>query len=142
MVNPLIVKRKLIRLMGYLEELESLSHVTLDEYLADPRQRRAVERLIQLVVDKAVDINTHLIVDAGRPAPNDAYSSFFEAERATVLPRDLAEAISPSTGERNIIVHEYESTDDAIVHGSIGQTLDLYRRYVAAALGYLERQPK
>ncbi|HSW09820.1 MAG TPA: HepT-like ribonuclease domain-containing protein [Bacillota bacterium] len=49
---------------------------------------------------------------------------------------------SPSTGERNIIVHEYETIDDAIVHESVGQTLDLYRKYVAAVLEYLERLPK
>ncbi|MDQ7793306.1 MAG: DUF86 domain-containing protein [bacterium] len=48
---------------GYLRELNELSRITLEEYLGDFRHRRAVERVVQLLVDAAVDVNTHILVD-------------------------------------------------------------------------------
>lgn len=64
MVDPLILNRKLQRLASYLGELEEMSGLTLEDYLSDFRHRRAVERLIQVIVDVSVDINTHAVVDA------------------------------------------------------------------------------
>ena len=61
MVNPLVIKRKLRKMAEYLDELESMRSVSLDEYLRDFRQCRAVERLIQLIVDVAVDVNTRVL---------------------------------------------------------------------------------
>ena len=139
MVNPLVVKRKLKKMAEYLDELESAGNISLDEYLRDFRLRRAVERLIQLIVDVAIDVNTHVVVDAGRPAPEDAYGSFIEAASLGLIPDSLAREIAPSTGERNIIVHEYEDLDDTIVYESIADTLRLYRDYIRAVVGYLDR---
>lgn len=138
-MNPLVVKRKLERMLQYLGELDTMSGISLDEYLSEVRERRAVERLIQLIVDVAVDINTHMVVDAGHPAPNDSRSSFLGVERLGVLPSQVVKDIAPSVGERNIIVHQYDDLDDEIIHASIGQTLRLYREYVRYVLQYLEK---
>ena len=138
-MNPLVVKRKLERMLQYLGELDTMSRISLDEYLSEVRERRAVERLIQLIVDVAVDINTHMVVDAGHPAPNDSRSSFLGVERLGVLPSQVVKDIAPSVGERNIIVHQYDDLDDEIIHASIGQTLRLYREYVRYVLQYLEK---
>ncbi|QUL99292.1 MAG: DUF86 domain-containing protein [Candidatus Fermentithermobacillus carboniphilus] len=85
MVDPSVVKRKVKKMLEYLNELESMRDISLEDYLKDFRNKRIVERLIQLIVDVAVDINTHIIVDAGRPAPDDAYSSFVEVGKMGVL---------------------------------------------------------
>lgn len=138
-MNPLVMRRKMQRMVQYLDELEAMSHISLDEYLSEVRERRAVERLIQLIVDVAVDVNTHMVVDAGHPAPNDSRSSFMELGRLGALPPQIVKDIAPSVGERNIIVHQYEDLDDEIIHASIGQTLKLYREYVRCVLLYLEK---
>lgn len=139
MVEPLVVKRKLQKMTEYLNELESMRNISLEQYLGDFRNKRVVERLIQLIVDVAVDLNTHIVVDAGQSVPDDAYSSFIEVAKLGVLDKELALAIAPSAGERNIIVHEYEEIDDVTVFESIDDTLKLYRKYVGAVLGYLEK---
>ncbi|TEB07725.1 hypothetical protein Psch_01280 [Pelotomaculum schinkii] len=130
MVDPLVVNRKLQKLTGYLIELEKMKEITLEEYRSDFRHRRTVERLIQLIVDVAVDINTHTIVDAGKPPPADAFNSFLEAAEIGLYPKIFAKEIAPSTGERNIIVHDYESIDDTIVFESISEAIELYYQYV------------
>jgi len=138
-VDPLIVKRKLQKLAGYLKELETLQDVTLEEYLNDFRHKRVAERLVQLIVDIAVDINTHVVVDADNPPPDDAYSSFIEAAKIGIISLELAKRLAPSTGERNVIVHEYEEINDIIVYESISESLDLYWEYLAFVFEYTKK---
>lgn len=137
MIDPLVVNRKLQKLTTYLQELERMEEVTLEAYLGDFRHRRTVERLVQLIVDVAIDINTHAVVDAGKPPPADAFSSFLEAAKVGLFPMVFARKIAPSTGERNIIVHDYESIDDVIVYESISEALELYYQYVKHVSGQI-----
>ncbi|MGI6079074.1 MAG: type VII toxin-antitoxin system HepT family RNase toxin [Fastidiosipilaceae bacterium] len=139
MVDPLLVKRKLQKLAGYLKELETLQDLTIEEYLNDFRHRRIAERLVQLIVDIAVDINTHAVVDADNPPPDDAYSSFIEAARIGIISQELAKKLAPSTGERNVIVHEYEEIDNIVVYESISESLDLYWQYLEAVFEYTKK---
>lgn len=46
-----LIRRKLIVIDGYLSELEILSKRSLEDYLSGFEHRRAVERLIQVIVD-------------------------------------------------------------------------------------------
>lgn len=139
MVEPLVVNRKLQKLTSYLAELEMMEGIALEDYLKDFRHRRTVERLIQLIVDVAVDINTHAVVDAGNPPPADAFGSFLEAAKIGLFSREFAQKLAPSTGERNIIVHDYESIDDKIVFDSISEALDLYYQYLKHVSGYVQK---
>ncbi len=130
MVNPEVLQRKLKKLKEYLQELEWYRNLTWEDYQNSSRNRRAAERLIQLIVDVAVDINTHSIVDAGETPPGDAFESFIKASKLGFLPEDFARKIAPSAGERNIIVHEYENIDDYLVFLSIKEVIAAYRDYL------------
>lgn len=99
-----------------------------------------MERLIQLLVDVAVDINAHILVDEGFASPQDAFDSFIRAGQIGVLPSNFAEAIAPATGERNIIVHEYEEIDDALVYDSIKETLKMFNEYREYCLAFLAKR--
>lgn len=130
MVNKETVIRKLNKMKGYLQELRTYEALSWDDYIAGFQHRRTVERLIQLIVDVAVDINTHTLVDEGRNPPKDAYNSFIDAADLGMMPKSFARQIAPSTGERNIIIHEYEQIDDAVVYQSIKDTLSLFDQYI------------
>ena len=137
MVDKEVLQRKLQKLQEYLNEIESYQTLTWEDYQSSKQIRRAVERLIQLIVDVAVDINTHFLVDSGKPPPENAYNSFIKASENGFIPRKLAEEIAPSTGERNIIVHDYEVIDDAIVFESIPEVIAMYNRYLEHFKQYL-----
>jgi len=130
-VNKEVVQRKLKKLNLYIEELAHYQNLSFEEYLEKFQHKRAVERLIQLIVDVAVDINSHTIVDEGNPPPEDAFDSFIQAAKYGILPIEFAKKIAPSTGERNIIVHEYEKIDDGLVYDSIKEAIKMYKEYVA-----------
>ncbi|HAP31472.1 MAG TPA: hypothetical protein DCQ14_00215 [Firmicutes bacterium] len=140
MVNRQVAERKLSKLKGYLEELSAYQDLSWDEYRASFPHRRTVERLLQLIVDVAVDINTHAVVDAKESPPADSFDSFMRAANLGMFPDEFAQKIAPSTGERNIIVHEYEKIDDALVYQSIRVALPMYRQYLAFVRDFLEHQ--
>lgn len=132
-----ILRRKLERITSDLRLLEPIAVLDIEAYRADPYRPKATERLLQEIVEAAVDINTHLLVSAGRPAPDDLYSSFLDMAGLGVLDRALAEALAPSAGLRNRLVHEYDRIDDARVLAAAGEAVRSYARYVAAVEAHL-----
>lgn len=135
----LIVQRKLSVITEALSLLEPIADMPLTEYLGKVYERKAAERILQTLIDAAVDINTHLLVDAGFPPPADYYSSFVDvARKLGVLDIKLATSLAPSAGLRNRLIHEYDNIDDAIVHASMKVALKLYPDYVDAVLHFVE----
>lgn len=130
----------MIKISEYLQELARLEGIPYSDYISDFRHKRAAERLIQLLVDAAVDINSHVLVDEGFAPPQDAFDSFIKAGQVGVLPDSFAEAIAPATGERNIIVHEYEEIDDVLVYDSIKETLKMFNEYREYCLVFLAKR--
>lgn len=138
MLNKATVIRKLNKLKAYLNELRTFESLSWHDYSSNFHYRRAVERLIQLIVDVAVDINTHAVVNEGHNPPIDAYNSFLDAGALGMMPLSFARLVAPSTGERNIIVHEYEQIDDAVVYQSIKDALELYDQYIGYIVAFIE----
>lgn len=137
MVKTAVIKRKLVKLKQYLSELGLLEGVTYEEYRQNFLVRRTVERLIQLTVDVATDINTHILVDNNIPPPQDAYSSFIQLAKHGAITPELAGELAPATGERNVLVHEYELINDLIVYQSIPIAIKLFNKYCSQIDRYL-----
>lgn len=139
MLNVDLVRRKLVSLQGYIKELKQLSGVSFEEYEADFTKRRAVERLIQLLVETASDINAHVVLEETGNPPIDYYTSFTQAADINLITRELADKLAPSAGLRNRIVHEYEAIKDEIVYRSMGQAIDQYIEFVRQVESFLEK---
>ena len=56
-----------------------------------------------------IDINYHLLIEAGKPPPADYHESFVKLTRLGVLPREFAAQIAACAGLRNRIAHEYDA---------------------------------
>lgn len=139
MVRPDVVRRKLTQLHRYLDELEAFRDVSLDAYQAPDGPRRAVERLLQLIVEVAVDTNVHIVTEMEGAPPPDYRSSFSAAARHGVFPAELGERLAPSAGLRNILVHEYGDVRDEDVHSAIHPALDDFREFAHLVREWLER---
>ena len=140
MVNKELVRRKLNKLIQYLEELEEIKEYNLENYLDNFFIKRTTERLIQLIVETATDINGHIIVDEGNPPPKDYYQSFIKLGHLDVINKNLTEKLAPLTGLRNRLVHEYEEINDKVVFESIPTALKLYKEYITVIEKYLESE--
>ena len=138
MVRPEIVNRKLSHLRMYLQELERHKDVSLVSYQAKGGPRREIERLLQLIVEVAVDINTHLITESEGLPPTDYRQSFKGAARAGVITQELAETLMPAAGLRNALVHDYAEVDDKRVHAAIPLALAGFRDYSTQVVSWLD----
>lgn len=142
MVDVSVVRRKLRKLEEYVDQLSRLQPESFEAYKASVLHRRAIERLLQLLVEVASDINTHVLVSLGSPPPDDYYDGFIRMGASGVIPQELARRLAPSAGARNILVLEYEVIDDRIVYESVPHALTDFRAYGRALLEYLERRER
>ena len=139
MIDKRLLKRKLSKLKEYLKELQPFTKISLQDYLDDYKNKRTVERDIQLIVECATDINTHLLVETQETPPKDYYTSFIELAKLHILPHKFTLSIAETAGLRNRLVHEYEDIKDKIVYSNIKKVLSLYQEYMEHIIKYLTK---
>lgn len=134
MIREDFIRRKLQLIGEDLGRLVRFKDLTLDELLADDIRLAAVERIIERIVMRAVDVNEHLLAER---LPPDARSTrltyrdtFLALGDVGVCTPEFAREIAASAGLRNILVHDYNDVDRRILHRSIGSCLRDYKGYV------------
>ena len=125
-----IVRRKLAVIAENLSALKIIENMAMDEYVKDVLKRKATERLLQELIEAAVDINTHIIVQTGNTVPDGYYESFIMAGEKGIISADLAEKLAPSAGLRNRLVHEYDLLDHSLVLEAVKMAEKLYPKYI------------
>jgi len=131
-----VIRRKLISLSKYIEELEPFLDYSYEQYVSNYFIKRTGERLIQLIVENMVDINSIIIAQMNHTPPKDYYSSFEIVGQLGVIPKEFAKELAPCTGMRNRLVHEYDKIEDRIVFESIRLLIKLANSYI----GYIKQK--
>ncbi len=114
------------------EALRSLSTVGALGRSDDVIVRAATERFVQLVVDLALDVNAHLTVALGAPAPETGRGSFLGLADLGVLSTELAEALAPRAGLRNLLVHHYTDVSSELFATALENFVEEFDEYIAA----------
>ena len=135
-----IIRAKIAIILDDLKALEPIEQMSQDEYLRDLYKRKATERLLQELIEAAIDINTHIIVGSGYAPPDDYYQSFIRAGELGFLSPDLAEKLAPSAGLRNRLVHEYDRIDHSIILEAVSMAEEFYARYIQEISAVISRQ--
>lgn len=125
---------------GYLAELRPLLARVPKTGLSDTVDQHAIERLFQLVVDAALDVNTHIIIQKTFESADDYQSTFAILARHGVIPSNLANLIAPSVGLRNRLVHDYDKIDVRLMLTHVNKGVDQYDEYIATIIAYLDAQ--
>jgi uncharacterized protein YutE (UPF0331/DUF86 family) len=111
-----------------------------EPYRASFERRKAAEKLLQELIEAAIDVNTHALVEMGAGAPADYYRSFTDLARHGWISDRLAGRLAPAAGLRNRLVHQYAAIDDRKVFEAIRGAVVLFPEYVAAIRARLERE--
>lgn len=138
LVDREVVVRRLRSMADALVDLDQLRGMTSGELTADPIRRAAAERLLQVIVDLAIDINAHIVTAELSRAPQTGRESFIMAAEIGVLSSALVDRIAPSAGLRNVLVHRYLDIDPEVVATAITSVGDDYREYQRAIAEWLE----
>lgn len=135
-----MIKRKIARIEKELSYLADFKDLGFDDLAKDYATHHAVERMIEVVVNFAIDINQHIIANSEKSdLPFDFKESFLMLSDFGAYPREFANKISESVGLRNILVHEYERLDERKFFNSIKDCLEQYTAYCRYIIDYLKK---
>ena len=124
------VRAKLRRIRDLLDQLQSFGPIDEARLAADPVIELAIERILTLLVDLAFAGNSHVAVALLSRAPDTYGESFALAAESGMITSELAAALRPSVGMRNVLVHDYLETDRGLVAAAVPLALDQYSEYV------------
>lgn len=135
-LDPLI-RQRLVNMTAYADELSSHLVGSLDDYLRDATRRRAVERLAQVVVENAIDVNNLILEREGSaPAPT-ARQSFEDVHNLGAIDDYVLDRFQRYVGMRNRIVHDYDRLDNRIIYYSARRLINDARQYIRCIYAYL-----
>ncbi len=134
-----LVTRKLLLIARDLEELREIASGDREQYLHSRRDQAVVERYLERMIGRAIDINFHLITEAGQPPPSDYHASFTRLVAIGVLDPPFATDIARAAGLRNRLVHEYEEIDSGLVFDALQSVFRDVPTYLRAIESYVAR---
>lgn len=139
MLNKEFVVRKIKLIQEELSRLEPFVGYTFDELSKDAIKLGAVERFLERIITRAIDINRHCIAELGKgnEAVRSYEDSFLRMSDLTIYPKEFAEKIAKSAGFRNVLVHDYDSIDHATMYTSVREALEQYAQYGDYLLQFL-----
>ncbi len=135
--EPLIVEARLAHLQRLLHDLETVGPLDAARLEKESITRLALERILTQLVEFAVAINSHLGAALLGKAKVDYAGSFNLAVEAGAISEETAARLRPSTGTRNILIHQYLDVDLAQVAEAAARAPEDYGRYVREVADFL-----
>ncbi len=139
MIDAELVTRKMALITPDLTALGPIARKDLTSYLASEIDEVVVERYLERMIGRMIDINYHLITEAGHPPPADYDESFTKLAGLGILDHDFAHRIAACAGLRNRIVYEYDELDPRKVHEALQVSLPDIPAYLQRVNEYVAR---
>ena len=98
MVDRDLVTRKMALILADLRAVAPIVEKPLDDYLARGTDEILAERYLERMIGRMIDINYHLITEAGHAPPRDYYESFTQLAKLQILPPAFASQIAACAG--------------------------------------------
>lgn len=129
MIDTPLLEKKLAFIETCLRELRELA--VLDRLGSDVREQRFVYHTLQLALQSALDVASHIVSARrlGEPSTNRALFALVASD-GWIEP-DLLPALQAMAGLRNILVHGYQEVDNAIVFDVVSNHLGDLERFVS-----------
>ncbi|HEX4338013.1 MAG TPA: DUF86 domain-containing protein [Polyangiaceae bacterium] len=124
-----LVAKRLALIETYVQELRSLANPARIEI--DVREERFVEHTLQMAVQAAIDVASHIVSDERWGEPQTSQELFVTLLRHGVIDEPLSRALRAAVGFRNVLVHGYTSIDKKVVRDVLENHLTDLLDYVA-----------
>jgi uncharacterized protein YutE (UPF0331/DUF86 family) len=129
--------RKIAQMEMYLGQVKEYSKVSLPSYKSEWKTQRIVERTLQILVELCIDMANHIISDEKMRLP-EAYADTFKVLMENgVIDKGLWSRMERMAKFRNVVVHQYEKIDPAIVVSILRKNLNDFEKYKRAITKFL-----
>lgn len=139
LIDIQLVTRKIKSINEDLARLKNYQTLSFSEYLKNDEKQMVVERLLEKIVGRLIDINYHILREEYEILPEDYYQSFIEIGKKIEISEDFAIDMAKSTGLRNALAHEYESIDPRKVYDAVSMALTDIPKYLTKILDLVEK---
>jgi len=132
MVNKKLVKQKINLIEEEMLDLEKLAKYSFDQIASDFLKLNIVERILEKIINRALDINQHLIAQLSQgeiKTPLNYRETFLRLADLNVYPQKFAQNILKSIGTKNVLVYDYDKVDYSKIYNSINDCLKDYHQY-------------
>ena len=140
MVDDALLLRKLSELDDYRRQVKEFEALTVDQYARDWKIQRIIERTLQMMIETCVDVAGHIVSDEGFRIPKSYADTFTVLHENGILDDRLYLSLKKMAQFRNIVVHQYDKIDSAIVVGILQKNLKDFAAYRDAVIVYLKSQ--
>ena len=137
MTDAELVAKKLAQIETNVRELRTLSRPA--EIARDVREERFVEHTLQIAIQAALDVASHLVSDDRLGEPRSNRELFEILARHGWISEELLATLRGIVGFRNVLVHGYGDVDLEIVRDVVENRLDDLLRFVAGIRKKLPR---
>ncbi|MEL7037199.1 MAG: DUF86 domain-containing protein [Cyanobacteria bacterium J06592_8] len=137
-IEPTVVFTRLTVISEYLRELKRFESMSLEEYLEQFDQKIISERLLELIIQAALDINEHILKQGFKVEVSTNKESFLKSGECGILTLQLAGELAQSGGLRNILAHQYLNIDHTLLFGHVQKALKQYPLYIQQVTTYLD----
>ena len=130
MTDRALVAKKLALIETCVTQLRSLARP--EALRTDVREERFVEHTLQVAIQAALDVASHIVADDRLGEPETNRELFDLLAKAGRVPPDLAATLRDMAGFRNVIVHGYQDVDLGVLEDVLRNHLDDLLAFVRA----------
>lgn len=130
MTDPDLLAQKVAFIETCVQELRTLARPA--EITRDVREARFVLHTLQLAIQAAIDVGSHIVSDERLGEPENNRALFDRLGRYGWLSTEQAATMGRMAGFRNIVVHGYGSVNLEIVRDIVEHRLDDLLAFVVA----------
>ena len=134
-----IVRDRESRIRRYVADLRDMSAISDAAFLENRERQYAVLHALQLAIEAAVEIATHICAADNLGMPSSYAEAFDLLENARVVDRALADDLRRMARFLNRIVHFYAQIDLGLVYRLLQDRLGDFDRYLMPIEQYLNR---
>ena len=136
MVDAELVEKKLAFIETCVDEIRRLADLDLIE--TDVREERFVSHTLQLAIQAALDVASHLVSDMRLGEPETNRELFSLLHEGLGISDALVDTLARMAGFRNILVHGYQALDRQILRHVAEHNLDDLNAFVGAVRARLQ----
>lgn len=137
MTDAALVAKKLALIESCLADLKRLARPEAID--SDVRELRFVEHTLQIAIQAALDVASHIVSDRRLGEPRTNRELFDLLQRDGWLDTGLTATLRNMAGFRNVLVHGYDDVDVGIVHDVLDRRLDDLVAFVDAVRQRLDK---
>ena len=130
MTDADLVAKKLAFIETRLRELRELAQPELIEQ--DLREERFVAHTLQIAIQSALDVASHIVSDERLGEPENNRQLFELLVENRWAPDELAEPLARMVAFRNVLVRGYQAVDKVVIRDVVENYLDDLNAYVTA----------